>query len=300
MEPQEVSVEPTPDEDAREGEVQNMFRTIERSGTLPAGIAAFDAADTVLCALAMRLPRADAQDLADVVPATLRRILTRCVVHRTAQPEISLDHLGFLRLIATELRILVEDAERLTRSVFGAVQQLMPEDEIWDVRNRLPRELDTLWYPYNQSNRQTFEPPPPEPAEIADRPVEEPTETILREIELSGVLPPEISAIEATQAVLCAFSLELTGGELDELSDLAPRTLRELLTRCSRHRGERPQTMDEATFLHHVTDHLDVDVPTAERITRTVFAALRGRLPAAELHKIDNRIPRSVRRLWAS
>lgn len=160
MEHQEVSVTPRPTEAERERDVQKMFRTIERSGTLPDGVAAFDAVDTVLCALEMRLPRADAQDVADVMPPTLRRILTRCIVHRTEQPEISFDELGFLRLVASELRILVEDAERLTRTVFEAVQQLMPEDEIWDVRNRLPRELDTLWYPYNQSNREPFEIPP--------------------------------------------------------------------------------------------------------------------------------------------
>jgi uncharacterized protein (DUF2267 family) len=248
----------------------------------------------------MRLPRADAQDVADVVPPTLRRILTRCVVHRTDLPEISFDELGFLRLIATELEIIVEEAERLTRSVFEAVQQLMPEDEIWDVRNRLPRELDTLWYPYNQSNREPFEPPPPEPAEVEDRPVEEPTETILHEIEISGVLPGGVSATDAVRAVLCTLSLELTGGEIEELAALAPRTLAGLLSRCSRHHDERPQPLDEPSFLRRVAHHLGLDVPTAERITRTVFAALRGRLPAAEVSKIDNRLPRSVRRLWMS
>lgn len=302
MEHQEVSVEPTPGEDEREREVQNMFRAIERSGTLPAGIAAFDAADTVLCALEMRLPRADAQDVANALPPALRRILARCVVHPTDLPMISLDELGFLRLIATELKILVEEAKRLTRAVFEAVQQLIPEDEIWDVRNRLPRELDTLWYPYNQSNREPFEPPPSlEPEDLAERPVEEPTEKILYEIELSGILPIGVSATDAVQAVLCTLSLELTGGELEELTRLAPRTLRNLLNRCARHRGERPQTVhEEATFLRHVANHLGVDVRSAQRISRMVFAALRGRLPPAEVPKIDNRIPRSVRRLWSS
>lgn len=298
MEHQEVSVEPTPDEDERERAVQNMFRAIERSGTLPPGIAAFDAADTILCALEMRLPRADAQDLVDVVPPTLGRILSRCIVHRTAQPEISLDELGFLRLIATELKILVEEAQRLTRAVFEAVQQLVPEDEIWDVRNRLPRGLDTLWYPYNQSNREPFEPPPPEPEDREARPVEEPTETILHEIELSGVLPIGISAVDAVRSVLCTLSIELTGGENEELAGLVPRTLRELLTRCPRHLGERPETFDEASFVRRIAHHLGIDRRTAERITRTVFGALRGRLPPDEVPKIENRIPRSVRRLW--
>ncbi|MBA3540345.1 MAG: DUF2267 domain-containing protein, partial [Deltaproteobacteria bacterium] len=182
-----------------------------------------------------------------------------------------------------------------------AVQQLMPEDEIWDVRNRLPRELDTLWYPYNQANRQPFEPPPPlEPEQLEDRPVEEPTESILHEIELSGVLPIGVSATEAAEAVLCTLSQELTGGEAQDLADRSPLTLRGLLTRCARHHGERPQTLDEVTFLGQVAAHLEIEGPTAERITRTVFSALRGRLPPAEVSKLDNRIPRSMRRLWRS
>jgi uncharacterized protein (DUF2267 family) len=301
MDPQAPTVEPTLDDDERENEVQNMFHDIERSGTLPAGVAAFEAADAVLCALEMRLPRADAEDLADVVPPTLRRILSRCVVHEGDLPEISFDELSFLRLIATDLGIAVEDAERVTRAVFEAVQKLMPEDEIWDVRNRLPRKLDTLWYPYNQSNREPFEQPSGTEAEDVlrgARPFEQPTEQVVREIEQSGALPEGFSSTEAVRAVLCTLSMELTGGEAKELIELAPRTLQGLLTRCFRHRGEQPQTFDQAMFLRAVANHLGIDVATAERISRTVFAAIRGRLPPDEIHKIDGRLPRSVRQLW--
>lgn len=301
MEPQEPGVEPTPIETERDTEVEEMFRDIELSGVLPEGIAAFDAADTVLCVLAMRLPRPDAQDLVEVVPPTLQRIISRCVTHEDDLPVVSFDQLAFLRAVATRLQILVEDAERVSRAVFAAVQKLMPEDEIWDVRNRLPRELDALWYPFSQSGLAAFEATSGAAREdvlAGVRPLEEPTETILRELEQSGVLPAGTSSISAVRAVLCTLAMELTGAEARELADLAPRTLHRLLDRCVKHRAERPQAFDQATFVARVADHLEVEVAAAKRISRAVFAALRARMPADEVARIDNRLPRSVRLLW--
>jgi uncharacterized protein (DUF2267 family) len=288
-------MEPQPDE-----AVDEMFREVQRSRAVPDGVSAFDATDTVLCALAMRLPRADAEDLAAVVPASLRRMISRCVVHEDDLPEISLDQRGFLNLIATRLRISYEAAERVTRSVFAAVQHLMPEDEIWDVRNRLPRDLDALWYPFTQSGRAAFEEVAGEPATDVlrrPRPLEEPVESILAELERSDVLPAGVAAPDAVRAVLCTLSLELTGAEARELAALGP-SFHLLLDRCVAHRGERAQAFDQVIFIGHVANHLALEAADAERVTRAVFAALRGRLPAAEVAQIDNRVPRSVRRLW--
>lgn len=301
MERQETSIEPMPVENERESEVDDMFHDVERSGTLPDGVAAFDAVDTVLCALAMRLPRPDARDLINVVPPTLQRIISRCVTHEDDLPEVSFDQLAFLRLVSTRLGILVEEAERVSRAVFAAVQKLMPEDEVWDVRNRLPRELDTLWYPYSQSGQAAFEPPSGAAREDVlrgARPFEEPTETILREIEQSGVLPEGTSSTEAVRAVLCTLARELTGAEAHELAQLAPRTLRSLLEPSIKHRDERPQAFDQATFLRQIADQLRIEGAAADRVTRAVFAALRARMPDAEVQRIDGRLPRSVRLLW--
>ncbi|MDX2090490.1 MAG: DUF2267 domain-containing protein [Kofleriaceae bacterium] len=281
-------------------QVDQMFREVERSHQVPSNVSTFDATDTVLCALAMRLPRADAEDLADVVPPSLRRMISRCVIHENDLPEISFDQRGFLNLIATRLSISVEAAERVCRAVFSAVQTLMPEDEIWDVRNRLPRDLDALWYPFTQSGRAAFEEPVPEAANVlrAPRPLEEPTESVLRELEQSGVLPKGTAPAAAMRAVLCTLSMEMTGAEARMFAELAPRTMRRLLDRCVAHRGERPQSFDQAAFLDQVAEHLDIEPREAEQIARTVFAALRGRMPADEVQRIDNRLPRSVRKLW--
>ena len=290
---------PTPADDEQERVIQSLFRDIERSGGLPPHVAAFEAADTVLCALEMRLPRAQAEEVVRDVPPMLRMLLRRCVMHETERPEVSFDELAFLRLVASALRISVEQAERVTRAVFVAVQKLMAEDEILDVRGKLPRELNALWLPPSMSGLEPFEPPPPVSPAVTTgaRPLEEPTERILREIEQSRVLPERLSAIEALQAVLCTLSLELTAHEAQELADTT-RTFEELLVPCVIHRGERPEVMYRQTFLRRLADHLGVDEGRAERVAHTVFAAVRGRLGPDEIHKIDNRLPRSVRPLW--
>ncbi|MGN6104797.1 MAG: DUF2267 domain-containing protein, partial [Kofleriaceae bacterium] len=156
-----------------------------------------------------------------------------------------------------------------------------------------------LWYPPSLSGLEPFETPPPEGADVfaRGRPFEEPTESILREIEQSRVLPEGLAATEALQAVLCTLSLELTGHEAQELANTS-RTLQRLLGPCVRHRGERPQVMRRPEFLHQLAEHLGGDERGAERIARTVFAALRGRLPPDEVRQIDDRVPRSVRTLW--
>ncbi len=295
----EPSIVPTPADEDREREVLFMFRDIDRSGVLPADVTSFDAADAVLCALAMRLSRAEAEDVASFAPPSLRRIISRCVIHDEDRPEISLDMMGFLRLVAAHLRVLTEDAERISRAVFTAVQKLMPEDEVLDVRAQLPAELDALWYPFGATGRAPFEADIPEPPEVrrGTRPLEEPTETFLRELEQSGVLPATIPALDALQGVLCTLSLELTGTEANDLAGTS-RTMQALLEPCVRHRGERPQPMTRPAFLQQVADHLGTDESTADRIARTVFASVRGRLPPDEIQKIDGRIPRSVRALW--
>ena len=287
----EPSVAPPPTDDAREPAIQSVFGDIERSGVLPAHVPAFEAAYTVLCALEMRLPRLQAEKVAHDVPPSLRQLISGCVIHETHRPEISFDESAFLRLIASALKISHKEAEQVTRAVFVAVQKLMPEDEILDVRRKLPLELNALWYP------EPFEPPPTRTGEAKGRPFEEPTESIVREMQQSAVLPEGLAATEALQAVLCTHSLELTGHEAQELADTS-RTLHRLLGPCVSHRDERPDAMHRPTFLHRLAEHLEVDERAAERIARTVFAALRGRLPPDEVHKIDGRLPRSVRALW--
>ena len=90
----------------------------------------------------------------------------------------------------------------------------------------------------------------------------------------------------------------MTGAEARAFADLVPRTLRAFLDNSVRDRGERPQAFDQVLFLDQIASELGCEPRAAEQITRTVFAALRGRMPPDEVQRIDNRLPRSVRKLW--
>lgn len=284
-----------------ESDVERLYRDVERSGALPAGVAAVDAVDAVLCTLVLRLTGGEARDLSAALPPALRRLIARCVRPETERPELLYDEPMFLRLIGSQLAITVEAAERVARAVFAAVQRLVPEDEIWDVENQLPGDLEPLWKPYTASEVTAFEAAAAPGVDVTTgpRPAEEPTESMLREVEQSGVLPAETSAEDALVAVLCTLAAELTGGELRALSEHAPVSLHRLLDRCPRHAGDAPEPLHREAFLQRVGAHLGItDDAAAGRVARAVFAALRGRIPPASVQQIDGRLPRSVRALW--
>ena len=67
-------------EDERERATQTLFRDIDRSGALPEHVTALEAADVVLCALEMRLPRSEAEAVERDLPPMLGMLISRCVV----------------------------------------------------------------------------------------------------------------------------------------------------------------------------------------------------------------------------
>jgi uncharacterized protein (DUF2267 family) len=237
----------------------------------------------------MRLSGGEAVDLAESLPARLQTLLTRCPRHRQENPE-AFDREEFLHHVARHLDIGFAASIDISRAVFAAVRRLLPDEEIFDVESQLPRDLVELWTPFGV--------PVPDAPARAVRPVEEPTETIFREVDESGTLPSGTSAREAVGAVVCALAKQLTGGEVRQLSDVSPPTLRALIGRCEGHRDEQPATFDPATFHQYVADHLGIEPEKAHRITRAVFAALRPRIPPAELAQIDNRLRRDLLDLW--
>jgi uncharacterized protein (DUF2267 family) len=54
------------------------------------------------------------------------------------------DREGFLRQVATHLRVRPLQAEAITRAVFGVLRQLLPVKERHDVASQLPRDLQEL------------------------------------------------------------------------------------------------------------------------------------------------------------
>lgn len=138
-------------------ETAAFYREIEGSGALPEGIDAVDAADAVLCALMMRLSKKQARDVFGSLPPPLQRLTSRCVERAGDEPLLHYDRAMFVQLIASDLRIDPEDAERLSRAVFAAVQRFVPEDEVADVESQLPQDLLVLWHPYTAAGVAPFE-----------------------------------------------------------------------------------------------------------------------------------------------
>jgi uncharacterized protein (DUF2267 family) len=56
--------------------------------------------------------------------------------------------------------------------------------------------------------------------------------------------------------------------------------------------------MDEETFLHEVSERLDVDKEQAEAATIAVLQVLRSRITAKEASHLDAQLPAGLKRFW--
>jgi osmotically-inducible protein OsmY/uncharacterized protein (DUF2267 family) len=117
-------------------------------------------------------------------------------------------------------------------------------------------------------------------------------------IEGSGVLPPDVGPDDAARAVLCAVSLRMSRDEAYELAGTLPGELSRLLHPCVRHRRDAPDASDRTEFLGQIADHLLVTPDQAELIARAVFAALKHRVPAADIQEVATRLPGDLKELW--
>lgn len=286
MDHEQIGVEPF---SSSQQAAERFFREIRDSGVLPEDMSASDAASAVLCTLAMRLSGGEAVDLVESLPPRLQALLVRCPRHRRENAE-PFDRETFLHHVARHLDVGFAASVDISRAVFAALRRVLPDEEIFDIESQLPRDLVELWTPIGV--------PVPDARARGVRPVEEPTKSILREVDESGTLPPSTSAREAVGAVVCALAKQLTGGEVRQLADVSPPTLQAMLGHCAGDRGEEPETFDRPTFEHYVADHLGIEPEKAGRITRAVFAALRPRIPPTELAQIDNRLRRDLLALW--
>jgi osmotically-inducible protein OsmY/uncharacterized protein (DUF2267 family) len=117
-------------------------------------------------------------------------------------------------------------------------------------------------------------------------------------IEGSGVLPPDVGAGDAARAVLCALSLRMSREDAQLLAAVLPGELNRLVHPCVRHRRDAPDAFDRTEFLRRVADHLLVSPEQAEFVARAVFAALKNRVPAAEIQDIATQLPSELKELW--
>jgi len=117
---------------------------IERSGALPAGVGAAEAAAAVLCVLSLRISADEAREVVRLLPADVSSLLHPCARHRSA-PAAVFDRGEFLRRVGEHLVVSTQEAERITRAVFDAVRMWLPGRDVREIGVQLPDDLRDLW-----------------------------------------------------------------------------------------------------------------------------------------------------------
>jgi osmotically-inducible protein OsmY/uncharacterized protein (DUF2267 family) len=121
---------------------------------------------------------------------------------------------------------------------------------------------------------------------------------VLDRIEGSGALPPDVGPGDAARAVLCVLSLGMSRDDAHLLAGVLPGELSRLLHPCVRHRRDIPDAFNRTEFLRRIADHLVVSPEQAEIIARAVFAALKNRVPAADIQGVATQLPGDLKELW--
>lgn len=117
---------------------------IERSGAVPAGVSAAEAAAAALCVLSLRVSADEARELMRFLPAEVSSLVRPCARHRGAPAEI-FDRNEFLRRVGDHLVVSQQESERITRAVFEAVRIWLPARDVREVAVQLPEDLRDLW-----------------------------------------------------------------------------------------------------------------------------------------------------------
>jgi CBS domain-containing protein/uncharacterized protein (DUF2267 family) len=104
------------------------------------------AIESVLCVMEQRLMVDEARHLEAQLPRKVVALLERCPRHKD-RPYQKLNRQQLLSMVAEDLGVSVEEAERITRTVLSTVREHISQGEIDDVLGQLPHELHTLWEP---------------------------------------------------------------------------------------------------------------------------------------------------------
>jgi uncharacterized protein (DUF2267 family) len=117
---------------------------IERSGALPSGVSAGEAATAALCVLSLRIRGDESRELMKFLPADVSRLIRPCARHREAPADV-FDRNEFLRRVGEHLIVSAQEAERITRAVFDAVRPWLPGRAVREISVQLPTDLRDLW-----------------------------------------------------------------------------------------------------------------------------------------------------------
>jgi uncharacterized protein (DUF2267 family) len=124
-----------------------FYDAIERSGALPAGITAAEAARAVACVLWLRITLGEVRRVLAALPPTLRGEVEPCAERSTEQPAV-FNRQQFLSMISSRLRGLdATQADAVAQVVLGALYRQLPRREQRAVASQLPQDLREFWGP---------------------------------------------------------------------------------------------------------------------------------------------------------
>ena len=121
-----------------------VIAAIDRSAPLPPSTTAEDALAATMCAFSQRLSRGKAVRVELGLPKTLVPFIVECVAHRGENAELDSGE-DFLQRLASHLGTSDEQANEVASVVLGAVQRILPVEEVDEVAGQLPEGLREIW-----------------------------------------------------------------------------------------------------------------------------------------------------------
>jgi len=113
-----------------------------------------------------------------------------------------------------------------------------------------------------------------------------------------GGMSPAV-AEEAAVSVLCALEQRIFFQEARDLEAQLPSKLTELLHRCERHEGERPEKFGRDEMLRRVGEELHLEPDAVEPVVRAVLNAIRDQISEGEAEDVMGQLPEDLRHLWS-
>lgn len=102
------------------------------------------AIQSVLCVMEQRLMTDEARHMEAQLPRKVVALLERCERHQD-RPYRKFGRMELLAMVAEDLGVDVQEAERITCAVLATVREHISEGEAMDVLGQLPRDMRSLW-----------------------------------------------------------------------------------------------------------------------------------------------------------
>jgi uncharacterized protein (DUF2267 family) len=231
--------------------------------------------------LAERLSGGEARDIAAELPPELRPFLTD---GRRPEP---FDLREFLHRVSEREGVPEDIAARHVRAVFVALGVALSADELDDMASELPKDFGDLLAVAVEAH---------ESARARRSPAITADEFYDRVARRAGI--DREGARRATDAVLQALAIRISGGEVDDLEGLLPAELRAPLERGKIESRERAEKLSLEQFLELVAEREGVRPSVAREHAQAVLATLREAIDDKEWRDLVAQLPREYSELF--